>query len=242
MGNVAITDADGLGPFSYQWRANGVAIPSATGPNHLINAADLDRALSVAVSYTDGYGQLETVVSTTGTAGNDLLPGNALNDTLCGALGNDTLLGYAGDDLLIGGDGLDVLQGGDGSGLYVMEVLKDHLAAVAVTTATFALNINAAAAPNALTIIGNGGRNTLIGSAFADVLDGRAGAGVLQGNSGDDTFLVDNVGDAITVAAARSTAPAMRWRIASAATVPAMCSMAELPSICSRVEKRVISI
>ena len=257
----SITDADGLGPFSYQWRANGVAIPGATGPNYLINAADLGRALSVAVSYTDGYGQLETVVSAakapvaqpvvvnaTGTAGNDLLPGNALNDTLRGALGNDTLLGYSGDDLLIGGDGLDVLQGGDGSDLYVMEVLKDHLAAevndqgttgidelrlidtktgtlsifandvglervvigtgtapVAVTTATFALNINAAAAPNALTIIGNGGRNTLIGSAFADVLDGRAGADVLQGNSGDDTFLVDNVGDAITELAGQGT-------------------------------------
>jgi Ca2+-binding RTX toxin-like protein len=208
----------------------------------------------VAVSYLDGYGQLETVVSgataavgqpvvvnATGTAAGDLLLGNALNDTLRGGLGDDTLIGYTGADLLIGGDGLDLLQGGDGGDLYLMEVIKDHpgaevqdlgssgidelrladtktgsltlfsgdvglervvigvgTAATANSSGTFALDINAAAAPNALTLVGNAGRNVLTGTAFDDVLDGGGGVDGLLGGGGNDTYLVDNAGDGIT--------------------------------------------
>jgi len=250
----SLSDADGLGPFTYQWRANGLAIAGATAATYQISAADLGRSLSVAVSYVDGYGQLETVLSgptapvnqpvvvnATGTAANDLLLGNALNDTLRGGLGNDTLLGYTGSDLLLGGDGLDSLQGGDGGDLYLIELIKDHpeaevrdlgisgideirladtktgtltlfagdvgleravigtgTAATAVTSGTIALNINAVAAPNALTLVGNAGRNQLLGTAFHDTLDGGLGVDDLQGGAGNDTYLVDNAGDTIT--------------------------------------------
>ena len=247
-------DADGLGVFSYAWRANGVAIGGATGASYMITNADLGKTLSVAVSYTDGYGQLETVVSgataavgqpvvvnATGTIGNDLLVGNALNDSLRGGLGNDSLIGYTGNDLLVGGDGSDDLQGGDGSDLYLIELAKDHAsaevrdfgtsgvdeirfadpgktgtltlfagevgleravigtgtAAVANSSGTSSLNIDASAAPNGLTLVGNGGRNQLLGSNFNDSLLGGAGADDLQGRGGDDVYTVDNIGDAI---------------------------------------------
>jgi len=250
-----ISDLDGLGPFTYQWRANGVAIAGATAATYLIGATDLNKTISVAVSYVDGYGQLETVLSgstalvgqpvvvnATGTAANDLILGNALNDSLRGGLGDDTLVGYTGNDLLIGGDGIDLLQGGDGSDLYLIEVAKDHsaaevrdlgiggsdeirfadptrtgtltifaaevgleravigtgTAAIANTSGTFALNIDAKLAPNGLSLLGNGGRNQLLGSGFDDTIDGGLGPDDLQGGGGNDTYLVDNAADAIT--------------------------------------------
>jgi hypothetical protein len=249
-----ISDRDGVGAFTYQWRADGVAIAGATASTYLISATDLGKAIAVAVSYVDGYGQLETVLSgstapvgqpvvvnATGTAANNLLLGNALNDTLRGGLGDDTLVGYTGSDLLIGGDGSDSLQGGDGGDLYLIELIKDHpfaevldlgtsgidelrladtktgtltvfagdvglervvigtgTAATAVSTGTIAININAAVAPNALTIVGNAGRNHLVGTAFDDVLNGGGGADDLQGGGGNDNYLVDNAADAIT--------------------------------------------
>lgn len=250
----SLSDADGLGVYSHQWRANGVAIAGATAASYLISAADLGKALSVAVSYTDGYGQLETVVSgatalvgqpvvvnATGTTANDLLTGNALNDSLRGGLGNDTLIGYTGNDLLVGGDGSDDLQGGDGSDLYLIELAKDHAtaevrdlggsgvdeirfadpgktgtltlfaaevgleravigtgtAAAANSSGTSSLNIDASAAPNGLTLVGNAGRNQLLGSSFNDTLVGGAGADDLQGRGGDDLYIVDNIGDVV---------------------------------------------
>jgi len=241
-----LSDADGLGAYGYQWRADGVAIAGATAATYLITAADLGRGLSVAVSYTDGYGQLETVtsgatalvnqpvvVNATGTAGNDLLAGNALNDSLRGGLGNDTLLGYTGNDLLIGGDGADELQGGDGSDVYLIELAKDHSTAevhdlggsgvdeirfadpgktgtltlfagevglerAVISNGTSSLNIDASAAPNGLTLLGNGGRNQLLGSAFNDSINGGSGADDLQGRGGDDIYIVDNIGDGIS--------------------------------------------
>ena len=254
-----ISDRDGVGAFTYQWRADGVAIAGATASTYLISATDLGKAIAVAVSYVDGYGQLETVLSgstapvgqpvvvnATGTAANNLLLGNALNDTLRGGLGDDTLVGYTGSDLLIGGDGSDSLQGGDGGDLYLIELIKDHpfaevfdlgtsgidelrladtktgtltvfagdvglervvigtgTAATALSNGTIALNINAAVAPNALTILGNAGRNQLVGTAFDDVLNGGGGADDLQGGDGNDNYLVDNAADAITELAGR---------------------------------------
>ncbi len=249
-----LSDPDGLGIFSYQWQANGVVIAGATASTYTISAADLGKSLAVAVSYTDGYGQLETVLSgataavgqpvvvtATGTSGNDLLAGNALNDNLRGGLGNDTLISYTGNDLLVGGDGRDDLQGGEGSDLYLIEALKDHQAAEvrdlgtvgidelrladsktgtlvvfaadvglervvigtgtganAVITGTVAMNIDASAAPNALSVQGNGGRNQLLGSSFNDTLNGGAGADDLQGRGGDDLYIIDNISDGIT--------------------------------------------
>ncbi|MEB3352232.1 MAG: cadherin-like domain-containing protein, partial [Cyanobacteriota bacterium] len=249
-----ITDLDGLGSFSFQWRADGVEIAGATAATHLIGAAELGKALSVVVSYTDGYGQLETVasaatapvglpvvVNATGTAADNLITGNALADTLRGGLGNDTLIGYTGADLLVGGDGTDLLEGGDGGDLYLIELAKDHATAevrdlgadgideirfadpgktgtltlsaaevgleravvgtgtapTANTSGSSSLGIDASLAPNALTLLGNGGRNMLLGSGFDDSINGGLNADNLQGNGGNDTYVVDNVGDTV---------------------------------------------
>ncbi|MGE3483023.1 MAG: hypothetical protein AB7K73_16725, partial [Gammaproteobacteria bacterium] len=58
-----LTDADGLGPFSYQWNRNGVAIVGATVASYLVGDADVGAAITVTVSYTDGNGTPESVTS-----------------------------------------------------------------------------------------------------------------------------------------------------------------------------------
>ena len=82
-----------------------------------------------------------------------------------------TLIVYAGDR------GLELITIGTGT------------AATADLSGTTALNINALAAPNALTIKGNAGANSLTGSAYMDTLIGGAG---------DDTYIVDTTTDVIT--------------------------------------------
>ncbi len=66
--NLAIKDADGLGTFSYQWQSNvegqsPVAIKNATGTSYTLTANEVGKQVSLAISYTDGYGTNETVVS-----------------------------------------------------------------------------------------------------------------------------------------------------------------------------------
>ena len=59
----SIADADGLGDFSYQWNRDGVAIEGATAETYTLSEADVGTNISVTVSYTDGYGATESVVS-----------------------------------------------------------------------------------------------------------------------------------------------------------------------------------
>jgi hypothetical protein len=63
-----LTDVDGLGSISYQWLADGSAIPNATGTTLLLTQAQVGKAISVQASYTDGLGSAESVTSSASTA------------------------------------------------------------------------------------------------------------------------------------------------------------------------------
>ena len=60
----ALVDVDGLGSFSYQWKANGVAIAGATASTLTLAEAQVGKTITVQTSYTDGRGAFESVVST----------------------------------------------------------------------------------------------------------------------------------------------------------------------------------
>ncbi len=121
-----VADEDGLGGFSCQWLSNGVAIKNADQATYQLTKNDVDKKISVTVSYTDDLGTNEHVasaettvvkaalsgVSKTGDAKNNRLDGLAKDDELFGLAGNDTLQGNAGNDTLDGGDGRDNLTGG----------------------------------------------------------------------------------------------------------------------------------
>ena len=59
----AISDADGLGAFNYQWLRNGAAIDSATASTYKLGDADVGAQISVQVGYSDGHGTAESVAS-----------------------------------------------------------------------------------------------------------------------------------------------------------------------------------
>lgn len=62
-------DADGLpSELSYQWYREGVAITGSTASTYALTSADVGGRVSVAVSYVDGGGKLETVMSAATTA------------------------------------------------------------------------------------------------------------------------------------------------------------------------------
>jgi len=67
----SLADEDGLGTFNYQWLRDGTAIAGATTSTYTTTELDVDRALSVTVSYTDEYGTVETITSaSSGTIAN----------------------------------------------------------------------------------------------------------------------------------------------------------------------------
>ena len=63
-----ISDADGLGTFSYQWLRGGVAIGGATGSTYLLVNADVGTQITVQVTYTDGHGTAEGPLTQAPTA------------------------------------------------------------------------------------------------------------------------------------------------------------------------------
>jgi hypothetical protein len=69
-----LADADGLGPISYQWRADGADIAGATGTSYVLTEAEVGKAITVVASYTDGHGTQESVSSTATAAVADVNP------------------------------------------------------------------------------------------------------------------------------------------------------------------------
>ena len=52
----AVTDGDGVGGFTYEWRRDGAAIPGETQATYDTGAADVGREIRVAVIHTDSVG------------------------------------------------------------------------------------------------------------------------------------------------------------------------------------------
>ncbi|MDP2579341.1 hypothetical protein Q8W37_05310 [Shimia thalassica] len=190
-----LADADGLGPFSYQWMRGTEEIAGATSDTYTLVDADEGADILVRVSYTDQLGAEEGVSSASvlveGVAGqiltgtndaNRLVGGNG-NDSISGLDGNDTLIGGEGDDTLIGGDSendlRDVIYGGAGNdnidGGYGNDELRGD-----------AGDDSIAGGFGADTVIGGTGDDTLTGSAFGDQIFGGAGDDFINGGFGFD--------------------------------------------------------
>ncbi|MBR9925328.1 MAG: DUF4214 domain-containing protein, partial [Gammaproteobacteria bacterium] len=61
----ALVDEDGLGTFSYVWKADDTAITGATSSTYTLTQAEVGKAITVEVSYTDDQGTAEAVTSAT---------------------------------------------------------------------------------------------------------------------------------------------------------------------------------
>ena len=58
-----LTDADGLGTISYQWKAGGTVISGATASTFVLTEAQVGATISVAANYMDGHGTAESATS-----------------------------------------------------------------------------------------------------------------------------------------------------------------------------------
>jgi hypothetical protein len=58
-----ITDEDGMGALSYEWRADGKAIAGATGATMVLDPLDAGKTITVVARYVDGFGQAESLAS-----------------------------------------------------------------------------------------------------------------------------------------------------------------------------------
>ncbi len=134
-----ISDADGLGAFSYKWfrsedgETTWEEIAGETAANLYIGPDLIGWQLQAVVSHTDGGGTEETVASAAtglvplnvnriniyGTSGDDELSGYKGDDNLYGQEGDDTLFGLEGNDELNGGTGKNVLYGGVGNDFLI---------------------------------------------------------------------------------------------------------------------------
>jgi Ca2+-binding RTX toxin-like protein len=221
-----LTDADGLGTITYQWRANGVEIVGATLPTYVLTANEVGKTVTALARYTDLGGTAESVssvatatvaatvgVTLTGTSAANTLTGTAQDDTLNGLAGNDTLNGGVGNDTLDGGTGNDSMIGGTGNDTYVVDATADVINEAAssgtdtirVSLATYSLNSTANAnienlvytGTAAFTGTGNALANAITGSSGNDALDGGLGNDTLTGGRGNDTYTVESAGDVV---------------------------------------------
>ena len=182
----ALSDVDGLGEFTFQWRRNGEEIDGATEARYTPIEEDVDSFLSVAVSYTDGDGTAEKVIS---IASERIGPGSAIlgtegDDELRGTLEDDLLRGLGGDDSLLGSDGDDVLEGGPGNDFLRGDVGADTVEGGDGDDEVFA----GPGDMGADVIYGGAGNDTIGGAQGDDTVYGGTGSDVVFGGPGDDVL------------------------------------------------------
>jgi Ca2+-binding RTX toxin-like protein len=170
-----------------------------------------------------------------GLDGNDILNGSGGSDILNGGLGKDTadysLLGSLvtlgafgqvqksglGVDTLIDiervvgsnllGDTINLSGAVSGNGFTVTSTTTDLTSGYVTvfgspTPNPFPLTISIANFEN---VIGSNFNDVIIGNSSDNVINGGLGADSMSGGSGNDTYVVDNVGDSVTEAAAAGT-------------------------------------
>ncbi|MGZ8176136.1 MULTISPECIES: beta strand repeat-containing protein, partial [Methylobacter] len=179
-------------------------------------------------------------INGTGNTLDNAIIGNTASNVITGGVGTDALSGAAGNDIYLINAAAEhpasEINDSDGASdelrfasiianetltLYADDtgleqvVIGTGIAAVAVSTATTALNVDASLLSNSLVMIGNAGVNHLIGTDYADTLLGGAGndtleagfgndtlnggigADTLIGGTGNDTYIIDSTADQI---------------------------------------------
>ena len=222
---AGIADVDGLplpGGFQYRWQASldgttWTNIAGAANASFTPAQAQVNQQLRLVVSFTDGGGAAETVISAPtaivgdrfnggsgndnpiltagadnafGNGGDDSLVGGEGADTLQGGAGADTLLGGSGSDSLDGGSGQDSMVGGAGDDLYRVDQSNDLVVEAAgggLDTVSASTNYGLSAEVEDLVLTGASAINGA-GNGLANRLTGNGANNALFGQGGADTL------------------------------------------------------
>ncbi|NQE64719.1 hypothetical protein E1H18_4975, partial [Caulobacter sp. RHG1] len=188
-----VADADGLGVFSYQWKADGANIAGATASTFVVGQAQVGKAITVVASYTDGHGAAESVTSTaTGTVAN-------LNDAPTGSV---TISGAATQGQTL--TAANTLADADGLGTISYQWKAGGVNIVGATSSTLVLS--EAEVGKAITVVASytDGFNTLESvtstatGVIANVNDAPTGAVLISGSPKEGQTLTasDTLADA----------------------------------------------
>ena len=190
-----LADADGLGAIIYQWQADGVDIAGATSATLLPGNAEVGKAIAVVVTYTDGYGTIESVISSATD------PVINVNDAPTGAV---LVMGSAVEGQTLSVDST-TLADADGLGVISYQWQADGVDITGATAATLllgkaqtgrAISVVATYTDGFGTIESPGSSATtpvlpfpgvtITGTAVADILNGGSGADTIRGLAGND--------------------------------------------------------
>ncbi|MCG8611268.1 MAG: DUF4214 domain-containing protein [Pseudomonadales bacterium] len=189
-----ISDADGLGEFSYQWNRNGSLIEGATEASYTLTDDDVDANINVTVSYTDGKGNAEAVSSDVTSEVDNI------NDDPVGDL---VITGTASEGSVLTAD-MDGVTDDDGLGTFFYTWLRDGEVISDAKSSTYTLEDEDVGSTLSVVVKyedGHGTEETLRSESTAVVTnenDAPEGNVVIQGSATENVSLlafVDNISD-----------------------------------------------
>ncbi|MCP4992745.1 MAG: hypothetical protein GY934_03005, partial [Gammaproteobacteria bacterium] len=190
-----ISDADGLGAYSYQWLRDGVDINNATNDTYTLGDSDVGTQISVKVTYTDGNGTSESLTSgLTTTVVN-------VNDA---PVGLPSITGTITEDQVLSAD-TSGISDADGLGTYSYQWLRDGVTINNATNDTYTLGDSDVGTQISVKVIytdGNGTSESLTSSLTTTVVnvnDAPVGLPSITGTIAEDQVLsadTSNISDA----------------------------------------------
>ena len=183
-----ISDADGLGAFSYQWYRDGVAIGGATASTYTLGDADVGTQISMQVSYTDLQGTAEGPLASLQTAAVV-----NINDAPTGSV---SISGTPTEDQTLTAS--NTLADADGLGAITYQWFRDGVAIGGATASTYTLgdaDVGASITVTASYTDGHGtGESVTSGGVgpIANVNDAPVGAPTITGTPTEDQLLIAN--------------------------------------------------
>ncbi|MGL3609185.1 calcium-binding protein [Rhizobium sp. G187] len=222
-GADAIDGGSGTDTASYSTSASGVTVNLTTAT---ATGGDAAGDVLTNIENLTGSGFDDSLTGNTaanvlfGGAGNDLLSGGTGNDTLDGGTGSDIMTGGTGNDIYVIDEASDSIVENANDGTDTVQSSIDYTLSANLENLTLlgAASVNGAgnAGANILigneagnqlsgndgndTLSGNAGNDSLSGGAGNDAHDGGLGADLMNGGLGNDTYIVDDIGDAVVEA------------------------------------------